>query len=327
MPLALDFKPVKSLLGMLPWIGRSESSSDLDDKIQMVIFRLKDLEARISEVRIRFERRAQELYKKMLYAYQRGEKKRALIYAEEVVHLRNLLTLVYATERLIVRAIERLRTASDVRELTEVLLAFSAAVDEVRSQMQGLYPGLALAFEEIKKNINLLLIETAPPAISDIDVDTVSSEAEKMLEEVMKQAEQSVGRVIPEESVNKMLENMGLEEVLKKARQSIQSSKRQRKPVPGVKPPVAQRVATAAAAVASPASPSTHTPVPPATPVARVERRRLTPEELEKKLLDYILDHGGFLDINDFTRRYGVTREEVLAALNNLHRKGLIRLA
>ncbi len=323
MPLALDFKPVKSLLGMLPWIGRSESSDDLNDKIQMVIFRLKDLEARISEIRIRFERRAQELYKKMLYAYQRGEKKRALIYAEEVVHLRNLLTLVYATERLILRAIERLRTASDVKELTEVLLAFSAAVDEVRSQMQGLYPGLALAFEEIKKNINLLLIETAPPAISDIDVDTVSSEAEKMLEEVMKQAEQSVGRVIPEESVSKMLENMGFENVLKKARQGAQSPKRQRRPVAAPKPSVVQRAAATTAA--APASQTATVPV--AALAVSVERRRLSPEELEKKLLDYILDHGGFLDINDFTRRYGVTREEVLAALNNLHRKGLIRLA
>jgi len=47
-------------------------------------------------------------------------------------------------------------------------------------------------------------------------------------------------------------------------------------------------------------------------------RRIRTPEELDKVLLEYIISRGGFLDIEDFMRFYGCSREEVMASLDRL---------
>jgi len=55
--------------------------------------------------------------------------------------------------------------------------------------------------------------------------------------------------------------------------------------------------------------------------------RRLTPEELEEAIMQYIREHGGFLDVSEFQQRYGVTRREVMEALHRLAEKGMIRIA
>lgn len=248
------------------------------------------------------------------------------------------MKLVRATERLIVHAIERLKTASDVRELTEILLTFGAAIDEVRSQMQGLYPGLALAFEEINKSIKLLLVETTPPTLTDIDVDTIANEASKVLEEALRQAEEDVEKVLPDESMRKILSDAGIKIPLLESKQ--QTSLKQIQNVQNVGASTGKNSSMGRAAAASVTSGKgvarrVAPPVPlavqasgvPGASITERRPRRMSEEELERKLLDYILEHGGFLDINDFTRRYGVTREEVLAALNRLHARGLIKLA
>ena len=66
MPLAA-VNPVKSLLGLLPWIGRGGSSDDLENKIQQAIFKFKELEGRVVEIRVRFEKRIEELMSKVFW--------------------------------------------------------------------------------------------------------------------------------------------------------------------------------------------------------------------------------------------------------------------
>jgi len=66
---------------------------------------------------------------------------------------------------------------------------------------------------------------------------------------------------------------------------------------------------------------------PPLPAASKREERKLTPEQLEEAIMQYIREHGGFLDINEFQQRYGVTRQEVMQALHRLADKGLIRIA
>ncbi len=325
MPLAA-VNPVKSLLGLLPWIGRGGSGSDIEDKIQQAIFKFKELEGRVVEIRVRFEKRIEELMSKVFWAVKRGEMKRAEIYAQEVVHLKKLLTLVKTTERILTLAIERTKTARDVKELTEILLTFGAALDEVRSQMQGLYPGLALAFEEINKNIKLLILETAPPAnITDIDTSSIAQEAVKILEEAKKHAEADVEKIASDEVLKRLI---GFEEGEKTPQVKTAKKNSLRTPAAASSPAASQASKmqpSGRAAERARSMPAVQMAGLPWTEQRQV--RRMSPEELEKKLLDYIVEHGGFLDVNDFVQRYRVSREEVFAALNRLRAKGLIRIA
>ena len=256
--------------------------------------------------------------------------KRAEIYAQEVVHLKRLLTLVKTTERIITIAIERTKTARDVKELTEILLTFGAALDEVRSQMQGLYPGLALAFEEINKNIKLLILETAPPSnITDIDTSSIAQEAVKILEEAKKHAEADVEKIASDEVIKKLI---GAENLEQKVALPQLGGRQQSRAMGRNAQSTAAAPRTARRASEATVKPRQTARLPPVQMAAvpwseQKPPRKMSVEELEKKLLDYIVEHGGFLDINDFTQKYRVSREEVFAALNRLRAKGLIRLA
>nr|2XVC_A Chain A, ESCRT-III [Saccharolobus solfataricus] len=44
----------------------------------------------------------------------------------------------------------------------------------------------------------------------------------------------------------------------------------------------------------------------------------------ERELLDYIVNNGGFLDIEHFSKVYGVEKQEVVKLLEALKNKGLI---
>jgi len=62
-----------------------------------------------------------------------------------------------------------------------------------------------------------------------------------------------------------------------------------------------------------------------ATPRVR-NVKKITLNELEEKILDYIRTHRGYLDISDCARIYGVNKEDVLKALESLKRKGKIKI-
>ncbi len=347
MPIALDFKPkgfrLKSIFSIFPFSVR-DADDEKEDKIRVFIFKAQELEEKMAEIRIRLERRSEELFRKVVAALRQGEKKKAEVYAAEIVHLKKLLKLIRAIELLAVKSIERAKTVNDARELGEMLLAFAAALDEVREQMKGLYPSLAIMYGEVAKNVKMMLLETMPPDVTDIDIEAVSQEASRMLEEVMREAEKEIERRLPSESIEKILgekskvltktgvlpasrsgESSGSKERVErgesKARKT-EATSTQKSASSGnvaVAVPTAHSSSVSAGARASTAQ--------AAVKAASVKRSRLSQEELERILLDYILVHGGFLDLSDFTRRYGVSKEEVLAALQRLHAKGLIRLA
>jgi len=54
--------------------------------------------------------------------------------------------------------------------------------------------------------------------------------------------------------------------------------------------------------------------------------RRLSDEELERRLLDYIKSSGGVIKISEASRRLGVAKEDVVRALRRLSEKGLISI-
>jgi predicted transcriptional regulator len=75
-------------------------------------------------------------------------------------------------------------------------------------------------------------------------------------------------------------------------------------------------------------------PVEPARPQKRAEKqassgreRRLSEEEIDKALLDYIKRKGGVVKLSEAAKELGVSKEEVVMALRRLHRKGLIKIS
>jgi len=66
-------------------------------------------------------------------------------------------------------------------------------------------------------------------------------------------------------------------------------------------------------------------PHPPIEQSSRVSQSRPAVRKItERELLDYIVNNGGFLDIEHFSKVYGVEKQEVVKLLEVLKSKGLI---
>ncbi len=264
----------------------SQRKNELKTRIDKVIVALDLLRDKVAELRYRFEQRSHELMEKIMSMIRRGEKDRAYVYADELAQIRNVLKVVVATENMVIRVIERLKTVREARELLEVMMMFGAALEEVSDYIRTQYPSLAMAYDEMTRKVRSLIVETSLDGVSEIDPVVVSASAVELMKQAMKEAEERVKRSFP---------------------------------VPPLKPPTvekpAEKVMVASKVTAA---------APAAVEAPKPNKRRLSPEEVEAKLLAYIREHGGFLDVNDFARRYGVEREDVVKALKRLEEKGVI---
>jgi len=268
----------------------AQPRNELEEKIDQTIVKLDLLEDRVAELRYRFEKRSRELFDRVVSLLRRGERSRATIYAGELSQIRSILKMIIAVQNLIIMTKERLKTVRDMRELNKVLMVFGAALEGVKDQAASIYPNINMAFDEISRSVRSLIVETSVQAVADIDPAVITNDAMEVLKEAMKKAEEKLREDFPE---------------------------------PPVEPVIPARTAQPQAA-AAPAAP----PAPrPAAPTAKAAQPRIPIEQLEQLVLDYIRRHNGYLDIRDFTARYGVTRSEVLHALHRLAEKGLIALA
>ncbi len=260
------------------------------ESIDRIIVKLEVLQDKAAEIRYRFETRSRELWEKTIELLRKGEKTRATIYAGEIAQVRNIIKLIHGMENMIIMTKERLKTVRDVGEVGQVLMVFGTALEEIKDHARAIYPNLNLFFDEVSRNVKSLIVETTmnSDAVERIDPVVISKEAEEMLQQAMKKAEEEVKAEFPEPPIDTIVK------------------------LEARKQPVAVAIG----------GPSTQPRKPKTTP-----RRRRSIEELEQLVLDYIRNHNGILDIKEFTTIYGVTKNEVLQAIHRLAEKGLIALS
>jgi len=262
------------------------------ESIDRIIVKLEILQDKAAEIRYRFETRSRELWEKMVDLLRKGEKTRATIYAGEIAQVRNIIKLIHGMENMIIMTKERLKTVRDVGEVGQVLMVFGTALEEIKDHARAIYPNLNLFFDEVSRNVKSLIVETTmnSDAVERIDPVVISKEAEEMLQQAMKKAEEEVKAEFPEPPID-----------------TIVKLETRKQPVP--------------VAIGAPAN----KPVKRNKPQQRRPRRSI--EELEQLVLSYIRSHNGILDIKEFTTIYGVTKNEVLQAIHRLAEKGLIALS
>jgi division protein CdvB (Snf7/Vps24/ESCRT-III family) len=266
---------------LLNFFGFGEQKQpDLKERIERTIIQLELIEDSIAELRYRFEKRGRELFERVIMLIKRGERSRAAIYAGEVSQIRSILKMIVTIQNLIIATKERLKTVKDVKELSQALMVFGAALESVRSEIEATHPNLIMVFDEISRRVKSMIVETSIDAGVNIDPAIVTTSAKEVLEEAEKVAEEAVKESFPEPPVDTVIQlETGSKDSARK------------------------------------------TPVPVAVGYGAQKAN------LEDLVLEYIREHGGYLDLRDFTRRYGVDRSEVLKALYRLAEKGLIKLS
>lgn len=269
----------------------------------MVIAALRDFKNKLEEMRRRLEERHNELLSEAIKAWTSGDKDKATIFASEVIEVRKLIKNINIADLAIEKVIQRLRTIDIVRD-TMSLLTVAEILKGLRERLSTVMPDLVSALDTVISNVNSLVSSTRVPetGLSTSAVTPKSPEVEKVLKEVEKQAEQ------------RMLKGLG--------------------PMPEVIARLAQSEEHRRSATQRSYEPLAVTTIPP-VPAQPASFRGFGPGysprssriRLEDKVYEYIITHGGFIDVADCALRFGVTKEEVIEALKALERKGLIRLS
>ncbi len=301
--------------GILGWFkslfGGSSKNYGWEDKIQTIVFKLKEQQEKLDELSFRMERRAKDLFDKTVEHIKKAndpsikaeERKAhenlARTFAEEIYEIRAFLRAIRFTSISLERAAQRLQTVRDIKDFQEVLGPVAQLLTGVKNEISTIFPNVGEALDEINKSITELMIQTSsglhgvPSAAFAVNEDV-----EKILGEAWKAAEQSVDTQVPEPSrlikVSHTKEEQEEKTVEKPIKVVVNATNRHKQ----------------AEAI----------PVP--TPL-----RQAPLIKLEELILDEIRISNGRLDINEIVEKYGVDKDKVYEALYNLSRKGKIKVA
>lgn len=255
------------MLEKLPFIfnGEKKRKAQLGKLLTEISLKLKDQQTRLEEAIRRLKERDKELFEKVVRAQLEGDDAKAKIYAQEIADIRKIIKIIYTAFLAIEKVRLKLDTVQELQGVSLVLYPVAKILGDLKDQIKGIAPEVAIALDSIISSVNGIAVETG--AISDRGVVSaaIDEQARQILEEAQKMAEIKVRELLPD------LPHPPVDYQPKLQHQ---------------KPPV----------------------------------RRIT----EKDLLDYIVSNGGFLDIDHFSKIYGVDKQDVIKLLEIMQSKGLI---
>lgn len=251
----------------LPFIFNNEKrrKAQLGKILTEISLKLKDQQTRLEEAIRRLKDRDKELFEKVVRAQVEGDQPKAKIYAQEIADIRRIIKVIYTAFLAIEKVRLKLDTVQELQGVSLVLYPVAKILGDLKDQIKGIAPEVAIALDSIISSVNGIAVETG--AINDRGVvpAVVDEQARQILDEAQKMAEVKVRELLPD------------------------------------------------------------LPHPPIEQSSRVSQSRPAVRKItERELLDYIVNNGGFLDIEHFSKVYGVEKQEVVKLLEVLKSKGLI---
>jgi len=298
--MSADAGILDSFAKILGIVSKKDRSTPLIYTIQS----LQELKSRLESIYKRLTQRYEELMLKAIQSHERRDSEKFKLYAAEILNVKRLMKVISVADLAVERVIERLKTIDIVRDIRG-LASIVGILNELKMKMVNEMPELASLIDNIVHNVNTFIATSQAQEVNVSPVETT-----KEIEEAMKQIE--------EEAERRMRERMKV----------VLESKR----IPLDKAAEVERVATQESKALT-AMPTAYG-APAAVDLLRVPRTaeavptsmRIDRVDVERAVLEYIVSHGGVLNVEDCARSLGITRAEVISALKNLERKGLIRL-
>jgi division protein CdvB (Snf7/Vps24/ESCRT-III family) len=282
----------------------SKRENTLRRALEQVLVELDLSYNALEEVARKMQRRYNELYTQALRAVTEKNMARATIYANEMAEIKK----IYRRLRIALTFIEQLKlrvgTLSELDKLRPSLIEFQRLLDLLKPQIAPIVPNVAVSLERVMAEINSITGATsAPEPLMEHSVKPDSKEASELLKKIIADADRSVDETLPQmlPELAKLV-TVDLNEDLVSLPPDIYAVRANQQKI-GRDTKHSVDAAEQGNRVGG---------------VGNAARRIRTPEELDKALLEYIISRGGFLDIEDFMRLYGCSREEVMTSLDRL---------
>ncbi|MEL9929303.1 MAG: hypothetical protein QXJ51_01410 [Sulfolobales archaeon] len=289
--------------------------SPMKRTIESILAEIEAATLSIEEVLGKLKRRYEDLYTSAIKSVTQKNIAKATIYVNELVEIRKIFRRLMISYNFLEQLKIRLQTLNELDKAYPLLLSLSRTIDYLKPQILPIVPGVAVSLEKISSEINSVLGSTSVPSsvVEESYLRLGSREAEELMRKIVEEAEKSVNSKLPEllPELSKLVPPERLEEdvVLPKDILAV-----------NILNPDREKDRTSISKEENISkSRASHTASSQKHDIPKLE-------DVEKMLLDYITTRGGFLDIKDFSTQYKIPREYVMAALDNLVKKGKVNI-
>lgn len=258
-----------------------------------LISSIGELKTRLEEIRRRLKERDDELLTNAVKALNYDDRERASIYAAEIVEVRKLVKIVNIALLAIERLLERLRTMDIVNDMKMPMSLALGILNEIRQMFATTMPELASAVDTIVSNVNTLVSSTQTPE-SSVNIVTKTREVEEIIKEAEIRAEENMKTSL--QSLPVQLKSM-IDTVNNDVAKHIQNIQRE------------EVFANNRSFIA-----------------ATVPTSYMKLSNLDVALYQAIMKSAGVIDINEYAKRFGVSKEEILNSLKRLEQLGWVKI-
>ena len=170
----------------------------LGKMITEISLKLKEQQDRLDEAIRRLKERDKELFEKVVRAQIEGDVARATIYAQEISDIRKMIKIIYTAYLAIEKVRLKLDTVHELQGVFLVLIPVAKILGELKDQIKGVTPEVALALDSITSSVNSIAIETGAISERSVVPAMVDEQAKQILDEAQKMAEVKVREILPE---------------------------------------------------------------------------------------------------------------------------------
>ena len=163
-----------------------------------ISLKLKEQQDRLDEAMRRLRDRDKELYEKVVRAQIEGDVAKATIYAQEISDIRKIIKIIYTAYLAIEKVRIKLDTVKELQGVSLVLLPIMKVLNQLKDQIRGVSPEVAMALDSITSSVNSIAIETGVLSEKSVVPTVIDEEAQKILNETKKMAESKLKELLPE---------------------------------------------------------------------------------------------------------------------------------
>lgn len=147
---------------------------------------------------LRLKERDKHIFGEVIRCVKLRNKRKASIYANELTQVRKLIKQVIFAKLALERICIRINTITDVGDVAAILAPAAAAVRNVQDVIAEVMPQAEEGFSEISTLLNSILVEAAAHDGLQLDVKAANADAEQIIEEATRVAEEELRAKFPE---------------------------------------------------------------------------------------------------------------------------------
>jgi len=146
----------------------------------------------------RFEKRDATLFKRVVTAISERDTGRANIFAGELAEIRKVEKMLMHSKLALESISMRLTTVTELGDVVTALAPAASVLNNIRTEMSGIFPEANRELENIGGLLSEIVTSTNQTGGLPVNIEAANAEAEKILEEAEKAAEERIKKQLPD---------------------------------------------------------------------------------------------------------------------------------